>query len=373
MDARRFLSKFWQRRPLLIRGAFPGIRTLLGKKELLALARSADVESRLVMERGGEYPWQVLHGPFSRARLRALPAAHWSLLVQGVNFHLAGGAQLLHHFSFIPNWRVDDLMASLAPDGGSVGAHVDSYDVFLLQVSGRRRWRINTRRYRESDFVPGRDLRILRDFRHTREWLLEPGDMLYLPPGVAHHGVAVGNSVTCSIGFRAPSGTELISALLDSGQATEQRLTDPALPWQEHAGEITRGQLRTLRTLVRRALPGDSRMDAWLGCHLTTLPPAVPEPPRQTISFRAFTARLRRGDRLQRAARTRAAFFRAGPDMHLFVNGIEYPLPAGSGDLAARVAGPADFQASPGDRGRQRRERVLLHRLYRTGLLQFAD
>ncbi|MBI1731621.1 MAG: cupin domain-containing protein [Gammaproteobacteria bacterium] len=374
MDARLFLRKYWQKRPLLIRAAFPGTTSFPDKADLFALARDESVESRLVLEQGGERPWQVLHGPFSAARLRRLPATHWSLLVQGVNFHLPRAARLLDEFAFIPNWRMDDLMASYAPDRGSVGAHLDNYDVFLLQTSGRRRWRISSRRYRESDFLPGLDLRMLGNFRHTREWLLEPGDMLYLPPGTAHHGIAVGHSITCSIGLRAPSNTELLAALLDSGTLDEVRMSDPELMLQRDCGEITPGQLTAMRRLVRDTLRGDAELDRRLGRHLTGLPPSVPPPIAQNMTVRAFHGRLLRGRALRRAPCTRAAFTRAaGGGIYLFINGAEFALPAGSRSLAARLSGPGPIHWPRRADAGTRSEIALLHGLYRAGLLQFAD
>lgn len=368
-SARRFLQEYWQKKPLLIRGAVRADAALPGRAELFALAGDANVESRLVLERAGDHPWQVLHGPFSGARLKRLPATHWSLLVQGVNFHDAAVAALLDRFSFVPNWRVDDIMFSYAPDQGSVGPHLDSYDVFLLQTSGRRRWRISTRHHGEQDTVPGLDLRILKNFRHTQEWLLEPGDMLYLPPGIAHHGVALGHSITCSVGFRAPSNNELLGALLDSHPLPERRLADPGLTLQRNSGEITALQLRRLRGLVRSALPGEAAMDRWLGRQLTQLPPAVPEPvPGTALTPAALVTCLARGERLVRAPAVRCAFQRiAAGRAALFINGNEYETSAG---LAECITGPGPiaWRARRGSVA-ARAEARLLCDLVRTGAL----
>jgi 50S ribosomal protein L16 3-hydroxylase len=375
MDARQFLRDYWQKRPLLIRAAFPAAGPLCNRADLFALARNPDVESRLVLERAGDYPWQVQHGPFSAARMRRLPASRWSLLVQGVNFHWPRAAALLEEFSFIPNWRVDDLMVSYAVDKGGVGPHLDSYDVFLLQASGRRRWRISGRHYGESDLVPGLDLRILGNFRPSREWLLEPGDMLYLPPGVAHHGIAVGESITCSIGFRAPSSSELLGALLDSEGIKESRIEDPGLLLQAHAGELTARQRRQLRQLLRDAVPDDAALDHWLGRELTTLPPSVPAPaPGRVPAAPAFLARLKRGQGLIRTTPSRTVFFRAPRGrIHLFINGAEFELPARSAALAARITGPGPFHWLGAGKAASRQEGALLLRLYHSGLLQFVD
>jgi len=376
MDARRFLRDYWQKRPLLIRAAFPAADLAYDRADLFALAQNPDVESRLVLERTGEYPWQVQHGPFSAARLRRLPASHWSLLVQGVNFHLPRAAALLEKFSFIPNWRVDDLMISCAVDQGSVGPHLDSYDVFLLQAAGRRRWRISGRSHRESDLVPGLDLRILGNFRPSREWLLEPGDMLYLPPGIAHHGIAVGDSITCSIGFRAPSSSELLAALLDSRETGDFRMQDPGLTLQSQAGEITLRQRRQLRGMIRDALPDDESLDRWLGRHLTALPPSVPPPPApaRALAARAFLARLQRGAELIRTTPSRSAYYRTDRgQVFLFMNGDEYELPGRGTALAARLAGAGPVRWKPGAGAASGREAALLLRLFRAGLLRFSD
>lgn len=368
INARRFLKEYWQKKPLLIRTAIPDFRTLPGRAGLFVLARNGNVESRLVLERHGDYPWQVLHGPFTRARLQRLPATHWSLLVQGVNFHDPATAALLDRFTFVPNWRIDDVMFSYAPDHGSVGPHLDSYDVFLLQTSGRRRWRISTRRYGAKDLLPGLDLGILGNFRHTQEWTLEPGDMLYLPPGIAHHGIADGHSITCSVGFRAPSNNELLGAVVDSRPVAERRLVDPGLALQRDPGQITATQLRQLRNLVRSALPGQRELDRWLGRQLTQLPPAVPDPaPGPRLSTAALAVRLGKGASLVRAPAVRCAFLR-GPraSAWLFVNGGEYETGAG---LAARISGPGPVHWRPGRGAVSRAEAQLLCRLVRTGAL----
>lgn len=375
MDAVRFLRRYWQKRPLLIRAAFPATTLLSSRADLFALARNPDVESRLVLERAGTCLWQVQHGPFSAARMRRLPASHWSLLVQGVNFHWPRAMALLEEFSFIPNWRVDDLMVSYASDHGSVGPHLDSYDVFLLQAAGRRRWRISDRRYQESDLIPGLDLRILGNFRHSQEWLLEPGDMLYLPPGIAHHGIAVGDSITCSIGFRAPSSSELLGALLDSQHINEFRIEDPGLGLQAHPGEITAHQRTLLRRLLRDALPDNEALDRWLGRQLTSLPPSVPAPAHgRALTASAFLARLRRGKSLIRAVPSRTAFFRArNGGIHLFINGAGFELPGRSAALAAQITGPGPIRWKPGQSAASRREETLLLSLHRAGLLRFSD
>ncbi len=206
MPVARFLRDYWQRRPLVIRAAFPGFRAPVGRDRLLALARRDDVESRLVTRAGRR--WQLTHGPFSQREFPPLTQKRWTLLVQGLDGADRAAHELLGRFRFLSDARLDDLMASYATDGGGVGPHVDQYDVFLLQAVGRRRWRVS--RQRDQSLDERQPLKLLADFRPTREWLLEPGDMLYLPPGVAHEGIAEGECVTYSIGFRAPAWQELL-------------------------------------------------------------------------------------------------------------------------------------------------------------------
>lgn len=206
----QFMRRYWQKKPLLIRGAIPGLAAPLTRDELFALADRDDVESRLIKHARNK--WALEHGPFARDELPSLKQRAWTLLVQGVDLHDERARMLLERFRFVPDARLDDLMISFATDGGGVGPHFDSYDVFLLQVHGKRRWRIGAQR--DLTLKPGLPLKVLQHFEPDTEWLLEPGDMLYLPPHIAHDGIAEGECMTCSIGFRAPTATELTSQFL---------------------------------------------------------------------------------------------------------------------------------------------------------------
>ena len=201
----RFMRRHWQKRPLLVRAALPGVRPPLSRASLFALAAEEAVESRLVAHAGGDAAsgWSLRRGPIPRRALPPVGRRGWTLLVQGLDLHVPAARELLSAFRFVPEARLDDLMLSWASDGGGVGPHVDSYDVFLLQVQGRRRWRVGPVGDRTPR--PGLPLRILARFEPTEEWLLEPGDMLYLPPGWGHDGTAEGECMTASIGFRAPA------------------------------------------------------------------------------------------------------------------------------------------------------------------------
>lgn len=329
MEAGEFLAQYWQQRPCLIRQAIPGFETFLTREELFTLSSRDTVESRLVLERGGEDPWQVVPGPLDMEDLNQLPDNHWTLLVQNVDLHLHKAAALLRRFRFIPDWRMDDLMISVAPKGGSVGPHLDSYDVFLLQAQGRRRWQIHPDGYTEADFIPGLDLRILADFMPQQEWILEPGDMLYLPPGVAHHGVALDECQTYSIGFRAPSRHELLNLYLDDMLAgyPDQRYADPGLSPQEHSAEITAAARDRVRVLLKAPFQDDAALDRWFGRYITRLPDQIEialPPPMDPDAFTAFCLRTRA---LRCHHACRMVFFPGTDGLLLYVNGGEYLLP----------------------------------------------
>ena len=343
LSAETFLRDYWQKKPLLIRGAIPNFKTLLTPDELGGLATEAKVSARLVLEKGGKRPWQVEHGPFAASRLAALPKAHWSLLVSNVEHWLEDAGLLLDRFNFVPLWRADDLMVSYAPPGGSVGAHVDSYDVFLLQGMGRRKWQIaagGDRRY-----VPNVDLRILRKFCPEQEWELEPGDMLYLPPGVAHHGVAITDSMTYSVGFRAPTQRDLLTDFynlpteLVTLLATDQLYGDPQLKAQANPGEISREALRGIADMLRGALESPEIMGRWFGRHVTknaNVEAHEREGRRPTLA--SVTKRLASDRLIWRSDHNRYAYFTGGDGVvYFYVDGDECALPPALGPLVQAI------------------------------------
>ena len=233
-----FLKEYWHKKPLLVRGAIPAFAGLLSPNELAGLACEEDVQSRLVSF--SKKQWHCEQGPFEEGRFAKLPKRDWTLLVQSVNHHMQEATDLLQQFNFIPHARLDDLMVSYAPDGGGVGPHFDSYDVFLLQGLGKRLWRISEQT--DLTLVEGAPLRILKHFDTQQEWTLSAGDMLYLPPHLAHWGVAVGDCMTYSIGFRAPSAEELAGEFLNYLQEKRDfkgRYADPDLKLQTHPAEIS--------------------------------------------------------------------------------------------------------------------------------------
>jgi 50S ribosomal protein L16 3-hydroxylase len=298
----RFMREAWQRKPLLMRGAFPGFITPVDRDRLFQLARDPRVESRLVETSGGR--WSLRHGPF--ARLPSRSHGGWTVLVQGVNLHDEAAYRLLERFRFVPDARLDDLMVSFASDGGGVGPHVDSYDVFLLQAAGRRRWRIS--RQRDLRFREDVPLKLLANFRATQEWELEPGDLLYLPPGVAHEGVAIGESLTYSIGFRAPTYQELLEPwLTDFAENTTiaGRYSDPGIAATTQPGVLPAALTSRIHATLSRARPARSDTERFLLRRLTE-PKAhvVFERPRRPLSLANFSARAcRRGVGLDRRTR----------------------------------------------------------------------
>ncbi len=317
LTADQFLQRHWQKKPLLIRNAIPDMRALLAREDLFSLAAREDVESRLITNYRQQ--WKMQQGPLST--LPSTAQKNWTLLVQGVNLHDDQADQLLHQFRFIPDCRLDDLMISYATAGGGVGAHVDSYDVFLLQAHGQRRWRISAQQdLRLREDLP---LKILRHFEPEQEFILNPGDMLYLPPQYAHEGVAVNECMTYSIGFRAPAWQELGEAFLafmaDAIELTG-RYADPALRTTRHPGAISDHMMDAVnRTLLKLGSTVADR-EIFLGEYLSEPKPSVSfDPQVKPLGARQFAkAVARSGIRLHRKTR----MLHRGK--YVFMNGESY-------------------------------------------------
>ncbi|MDB5774477.1 MAG: hypothetical protein JWP38_610 [Herbaspirillum sp.] len=299
MTPSRFLRDYWHKKPLLIRQALPEFKALLSRAELFALAARDDVESRLVAKNKNR--WEMQNGPF--ARLPQAGQKEWTLLVQGVNLHDDRADALLRRFRFIPDARLDDLMISYAVDNGGVGPHFDSYDVFLLQAEGQRRWQIGAQQ--DLTLVEGAPLKILRDFAPTETFVLDPGDMLYLPPHYAHDGVALGPCMTYSIGFRAPTYQELGEAFLDfmvETVALPDRYADADLRLTKNPAEISKVMLSRVADELNKVRFTDEDIRIFLGEYLSEPKASVFfDPPLKTFTPAAFTnAILKRGIALSR-------------------------------------------------------------------------
>lgn len=271
IDAEIFLRDYWQQKPLLIRQGLPGFHSPLEPDELAGLALEEEVESRLVMEQGFNSPWELHHGPFTEKHFAKLPQSPWTLLVQGVDLWVPEVRAIIAEFPFLPRWRIDDIMVSYANDGGSVGPHFDYYDVFLIQGHGQRRWSIgqlcDEHTPRRSDTA----LKILSDFSAQESWLLEPGDILYLPPCIAHHGVALGECMTYSLGFRAPTAGEMLDDLATEilSQGGGHYYRDPPLKPAMAKPVIDPAFIAQARQLLASVLDDENVLGDWFASFMT--------------------------------------------------------------------------------------------------------
>ena len=363
---REFLADYWQKRPLVVRGAWPRLVDPASVSDLFRFAARADCESRLVVRDGAR--WRLEHGPLAPTRARRLPARRWTLLVQGLNHFVPAADRLLRAFRFLPYARLDDVMVSYAAPGGGVGPHVDSYDVFLLQGRGRRRWRIaRTRDLALDERAP---LQVLRRFRPDREWILEPGDMLYLPPGIAHEGTALEPCFTYSIGFRAPSGRELADGFLafleDRLDPGGRRYADPDLRPARRPAALDDAFVERCAALLAgvRWTPGD--VEAFLGAYLSEPKPHVRfSPPARPVAQRAFErTAARRGVRLAGAS---GMLFRRG---HLYLNGEPIAVAGRTRRILERLA---DERALPPGTSVTPAAAALLYTWYRAGWIALPD
>ena len=332
MPADVFLRDYWQKKPLLIRNAFPGFVSPIAPEDLAGLACEDGVLARLIQHDRASDAWTVRHGPFAEDEFPAMPDHDWTLLVQDVDKWDADVRALLDAFAFLPRWRIDDVMVSFAATGGSVGAHVDQYDVFLLQAHGHRRWQLDAGANAPTACRDDVELKLLREFAPSHEWVLGPGDMLYLPPGVPHHGVAEDACLTLSVGMRAPSAAELLGDFVDALAADapeDLRLRDPDLapaadPFQIDAAAMTRvvDALNLLRMRDPDAL-GD-----WFGSFITTyrsaVEPAAEDDPRPRIEVEWDLAH---GALLQRHPWSRMAWRKATKAARLYAGGRVIALP----------------------------------------------
>ena len=317
-----FLRDYWQKKPLLIRGAMPNFIGLLTPNELAGLACEDDVQARIIQHKNKK--WGVKNGPFDDADFTKLPERDWTLLVQSVNHHLPGAASLLALFNFIPHARLDDLMVSYAPDGGGVGAHFDSYDVFLLQGSGKRKWQISAQTDLSLEDAP---IKTLKNFKVEQEWVLEAGDMLYLPPHIAHLGMAEGDDcMTYSIGFRAPKTQELqhefLSYLQDNITA-EGLYADADLTLQNHPAEISDNMVQKVSKMLQKITWNNNNVADFLGKYLTEPKPEVVFEPNRKISLNEFTKKMAQKS-LQLDLKSQLLFFAD----HFYLNGEKLSVPS---------------------------------------------
>ena len=343
-----FMRRYWQRKPLLVRQAIPGFRAPISRQTLFELAARDEVESRLVAQ-DPKAGWRLQRGPFARRALPPLTRPNWTLLVQGVDLHHPASHALLQQFAFVPAARLDDLMISLATDGGGVGPHYDSYDVFLLQAHGRRRWRIG--RQKDLTLVEGLPLKILQHFEVEHEWVLEPGDMLYLPPEWAHDGIAEGECQTYSIGFRVPARADLARDLLqrmadEAGELPDRLYRDAGQPATATPGAIPAALQRFAAEAVAAALKDPRALERALGESLTE--------PKPNVWFESGRAPRQLGA-VVLDARTRMMY----DARHIFVNGESWRAAGRDATLMRRLADARRLDA-PAVRAASEDARALL-------------
>jgi 50S ribosomal protein L16 3-hydroxylase len=324
-----FLKEYWQQKPLLIRNAFPDFKSPIDPDELAGLALEEDIESRIILEDGPNTKWELENGPFKDERFETLPDSNWTLLVQAVDQWVPEMADILQHFKFLPSWRLDDIMASFAPKGGSVGPHYDQYDVFLLQAEGQRRWQLGPKCNPETELRTDSKLSILGSMHVTDEWTVNPGDLLYIPPMYAHNGVAENDCMTFSIGFRAPSEADILQGIseLASSHLTEfSRYSDqeqgnasaePAL--------IDHASIDRVLSIIKSKLSDDALASRWLAESMTESKyEDLHEGLEDQLEWDDITPLLTDQHRLTQNETTRWAYFMEGPSLHLFINGTEH-------------------------------------------------
>ncbi|MBW8312841.1 MAG: cupin domain-containing protein [Rhizobium sp.] len=343
-----FLRDYWQKRPLLIRGAFPGFVSPITPEDLAGLACEESALSRVVLHDRKRDRWELRTGPFDEAMFPDMPRQDWTLLVQDVDKWDMDVRDLLHRFRFLPAWRVDDVMVSFAAPGGSVGAHVDQYDVFLIQGLGHRRWQIDTNPDAPRDFRPDVELKLLSQFQPDHDWVLAPGDVLYLPPGVPHHGVAQDACLTLSVGMRAPSVAELMVDLAEELAAAtpeEARYGDPDLALPADPYEIDEAAFGRVRQALSRLQDlNEATLRRWFGRFITQYRSAgeIARPARPP-GLAAITAALDEGALLLRHPHARHAWARDGRKAYLHANGLSLPMGVAS---AKRLASAERLDAA---------------------------
>lgn len=380
LTAEQFLAEYWQKKPLLIKSAIPDFQDLLSPDELAGLACEDEVQSRIVEQIHGN--WHVSHGPFTEEDFSGLPEQadpehRWTLLVQSVNHSIPEASALLQQFNFIPHARLDDLMVSYAPDGGGVGPHFDSYDVFLLQGQGKRLWRISEQT--DLTLLENAPLRILKNFNVAQEWLLSAGDMLYLPPHLAHWGIAVNDSgedcMTYSIGFRAPKHQELATEFLGYLQDKLQQNTnampgiyqDADLELQAHPAEIGAEMVRKVSSILSQIQWSETMVADFLGCYLSEPKPDVLFEPNKKISLSQFQKRiLQHGITLD--LKSQILF----SEQTFYLNGEPY---LASDEQTSLMQQLADFRKAEGADLSDADERLLaqLHSWYLSGYIQIGS
>jgi 50S ribosomal protein L16 3-hydroxylase len=379
LDIDDFLRNYWQKKPLLIRSAFPKFQSPISAEELAGLACEDFIESRIISEHKSSPKWKLENGPFSEKRFPKLPESHWTLLIQGLNKIFPELDILLHEFNFIPSWRLDDLMASYAAPEGSVGPHIDQYDVFLLQASGRRKWLISEAPVAKDNFLADSELKIIKNFKAETEWILEAGDMLYLPPNVAHYGIGLEDCITFSIGFRAPSHAELLSSYIDEHITTlkdELRYKDPVLTDSQNCGEISVATIDGVQDLLLSHFEDKSRIEDWFCRFVTDYLNGDDEYLNEnSLNTGEFIALFKTNKFIRRPATVRASYHINNKNiLSLYINGNKQPILSASNEVVKLFCNQiinhyADIESYL----KNNHVATFLCELYNSGYIEFED
>lgn len=382
MSHDEFLHDYWQKKPLHIPAALTGFQDPLEPEELAGLACEDEIAARIILDNGNN-DWQVRHNPFTENDFTSLPETHWTVLVQDLNKHISELNLLLEAFSFLPAWRIDDVMVSYAAPHGGVGPHTDQYDVFLLQGMGTRRWQINSSKKSsakdDEELITGIDLKILKNFNPEQEFLLQPGDMLYLPPGVQHYGVSDEPCMTYSIGLRAPSQLELLGDYIDQctlkqNDAPELRYRDPSLT-KNNSGEITADAINNIAGLIKNIPSNDADIKQWFGQFITsTLHELDAIPLESEIDSEDFLQHIQQGETLYRNAASRFAYIENTDSTDIYIDSSAVNLSGAKASIAKHICNHrqftendlSDWLVNPQCLG-------LLSAWYEIGLLEFAN
>ncbi len=372
MSVETFLQDYWQKKPLLIKQAFPDFEAPLAADELAGLSCEDEVNSRIVIEQGGDHPWQAIHGPMDESVFAKMPETHWTLVVNDLEKYLPELVWITDQFRFIPEWHLDDLMSSYAAPEGSVGPHMDLYDVFILQGEGQRRWQISTAPVADDNVIPDIAIRLQKDFTPEFEWILETGDMMYLPAGVSHHGVSIGESMSYSIGFRATSHSDLVNdfiAHITSELSINRTYKLPYNKLQPHPNEISAAAIAELRKIFTEYLdPQHPELARWFGSYVSDSKIDYLHQCEQPVDDLAQLKQLiaEQQTQLSRYPSSRFAFTQTAEGCLLFVDGQDFKV---SKEFAALLCDQREVDLDELQHHASANEQDLLVNLYNSGKL----
>ena len=346
LSEQAFLNQYWQKKPLLIKRGFSDFKDPLDANELAGLAMEDSIESRIITNHNQQ--WQSHQGPFEDFEI--LTDEHATLLVQAVDHWHPEAAQLLEPFRFIPNWRIDDLMISYSTPGGGVGPHLDQYDVFIIQGEGKRHWRVGLPDASLKQFAQNKSLLQVEAFTAVIDCVLEPGDILYIPPGCPHEGYAIENALNYSVGFRAPNQQDLLSSFADhiiDTESGQKRYTDHTLALRDSKGELTQSEVDKVKTLMQALIENDSLFKNWLGNTLSQPKHDMDLAPEENpFSTAEIMQQLDSDLTFERLGGTRAIYQCIGDELLLSVNGENYPLPLSDLEAVKQLTDFIEFDSS---------------------------